>query len=57
MNTISSDNLSHSLEAVNQILQTAQTENLELAKKMLIMQKEIVLASETGKGALLDIIA
>ena len=57
ISSVSADVVSQSIEAVNQILKFAQAENLEIARKMITAQAEMVLGVESGKGEILDIVA
>lgn len=49
--------VSRSIDAVNQMMQTAQAKTIETAEKMMKMNVEMTLGSEQGKGQLLDIVA
>jgi len=57
MDSISSDIVLQSVQALNQVLQAAQAQSIELAEKMVQATLEIKLGAEAGKGALLDIVA
>ena len=55
MDPIANDIVSQCANAASQIVQNAQSENLELAKKLLSMNMEIKMGLEQGKGEHLDI--
>lgn len=57
MDGVSADMVARSVDALNQVMKTAQAETLELAKKMVAATVEIALGVEAGKGELIDIIA
>lgn len=57
VSNVSADVIAQSVEAVNQIMQAAQTQSVEIARKMIAMQVEIMLSIESGKGEVLDILA
>lgn len=54
---VSADVIAQSVEALNQIMQAAQAQSIEMAQKMIAMQAEMLLSVEPGKGEILDIIA
>ncbi len=45
-----------SIEAVNQVLKTAQTAEIELSKKMIKAGHEQRMGVEAGKGQMLDVV-
>lgn len=55
MNGIS--NVSQSIDAVNQILQSAQAKTIKTAEKMIKVNTEMALGKQTGKGELIDLFA
>ena len=55
MDSISS--VSASIQAVNQVMQTANTEAIDAAKKMMQFSVEMAVGKETGKGEMVDIVA
>ena len=57
MSVASAGNVSQSIEALNQILQTASSESIEQAEKMVKATLEIALGTEAGKGAQFDVTA
>ncbi|MGD9200671.1 MAG: hypothetical protein PVI26_03830 [Chitinispirillia bacterium] len=57
MNRISTDITNQSIQAINQILENAQQKNLVLAQKLLQVNTEMKLGTESGKGELLDVVA
>ncbi len=57
MDGVSADIVARSVDALNQVMKTAQAETLELAEKMVAATVEIALGAEAGKGELIDIIA
>ena len=57
MDPLSSDVILQSAEALNQIIQSAQAQAIELAEKMVYATMEIRLGAEAGKGELLDLLA
>ena len=54
---VSADVVAQSVDALNQIMQAAQAQSIEMAQKMIAMQAEMLLSVEPGKGEILDIIA
>jgi len=54
---VSAEVIARSVEALNQVMQAAQAQNIEMAQKMIAMQAEMLLSVEPGKGEILDIIA
>ncbi len=56
MNGISSEMIAQSVEAINQVMQTAQAQTIEIAQKMVAMTTEMKVGIEAGKGELLDIL-
>jgi len=56
MDGISSEMVAQSVEAVNQVMQSAQAQTIEIAQKMIAMTAEIKVGVEAGKGELIDIL-
>ncbi len=56
MDGISSEMVAQSIEAVNQVMKSAQAQSIEIAQKMISMNVEMKLAVEEGKGELIDIL-
>ncbi len=54
---VSADVVAQSVEAVNRVMQAAQAQSIEIAKKMIAMQVEMLLGVEPGKGEIIDIVA
>lgn len=57
MDGVSADIVAQSVNALNQVMQAAQAQTIELAEKMVAATVEIALGVEAGKGELLDILA
>ncbi len=57
MDDVSADMVAQSVNALNQVMQAAQAQTIELAEKMVYATVEIALGVEAGKGELIDIIA
>ena len=57
MDGISSEIIAQSIEAVNQVMKSAQAQSIEIAQKMISMTAEIKVGIEEGKGELIDILA
>ena len=57
MNNIPTDIISKNIQTTNQILTNAQLKSLELAQKLLQVNTEIRVGTESGKGELLDVVA
>lgn len=57
MDGVSVEMVAQSVEAMNQVMKTAQAQTTELAQKMVAVTVEIALGVEAGKGELLDILA
>ena len=54
---VSADVIAQSVEALNQVMQAAQAQSIEMAQKMIAMQAEMLLSVEPGKGEIVDILA
>lgn len=54
---VSAEVIARSVEALNQVMQAAQAQSIEMAQKMIAMQAEMLLSVEPGKGEIIDIIA
>jgi hypothetical protein len=54
---VSADVIAQSVEALNQVMQAAQAQSIEMAQKMIAMQAEMLLSVESGKGEIIDILA
>lgn len=50
-------NVAQSIDAVNQVLQAAQTKAMQTAEKMMKVNVAMTLGQETGKGNLIDLVA
>jgi len=53
----STQSVAQSIEAVNQVLQNAQSQSIEHAEKLVKANAEISLASTPGKGGNIDVTA
>jgi hypothetical protein len=56
MDPVSTRNTAASIEAVNQLLISTNSQVIKAAEKMMKVAVEMTVGSETGKGALLDIV-
>ena len=54
MNVSGADAVMQGVEAMNQVLQNAQSETMELAEKMVKVTVETALASKPGMGDIID---
>ncbi len=50
-------NIAQSADAVNQVLQMAQTMAIQTAEKIMKVNVAMALGQETGKGNLIDLVA
>ena len=57
MDRISSEIIAQSIEAVSQVMKSAQVQYIEIAQKMISMTAEIKVGIEEGEGELIDILA
>lgn len=57
MDAVSSAHVSQSIEAVNQIMQQANQQSIEMAEKLMKVGVEMSLRAEPGKGENIDLVA
>lgn len=54
MSSVSTTAVAASTEALNQVLQNAQTKTIEQAERLMRLSVETVVGKEAGKGSALD---